>query len=87
MDPDTSDIILLLGTIGFGAVIGFCTFLVIRRRKDNLQLSDLAALIPVIGGGAITALFPLETYLFGAYGIGLAMGFMFCFVASFIRTI
>lgn len=51
-----------------------------RYRKADVQLSDLVTLIGIIGGGAILALFPAKTDLFGAYGIGLAAGFFFYFL-------
>jgi hypothetical protein len=40
-----------------------------------VQLGDLVTVVGALGGGAILALFPSGTDLFGAYGIGLAAGF------------
>jgi hypothetical protein len=64
----------LLGAGGFGLVVGWITYRALRRRQDKAALSDLAAVLAAIGGGAVTGLFP-EPRLFGAYGIGLAVGF------------
>ncbi len=65
----------LAGAFGFGALIGWCAFYLNRYRTDAIQLSDLAALIGAVGGGAILALFPAGSDLFGAYGVGLFTGF------------
>ena len=47
-------------------------------------MSDLVALVGILGGAAITALFPARTDLFGAYGIGLFIGFFGYFVSLII---
>lgn len=65
----------LLGAIGFGAIIGWFIYYINRYRKADVQFSDLTALVGVIGGGSITALFPQGSVLFGGYGIGLFAGF------------
>lgn len=67
--------IQLLGAGGFGALIGWYVYYINRYRKGDVQLSDLVTLIGILGGGAILALFPARTDLFGAYGIGLFCGF------------
>ena len=41
----------------------------------DVQLSDIVTLVGAIGGGAVLALFPAKSVLFGAYGIGLFIGF------------
>ena len=51
-----------------------------------VQLSDLAALIGVIGGSAVLALFDREGGLFGAYGIGLAIGFFSYFLSLIVMV-
>jgi hypothetical protein len=64
------------GAFAFGVVLGWFVYFTNRYRKGEVQLSDLTTLLGVIGGGAITALFgDAKTALFGAYGIGLAVGF------------
>jgi len=67
--------IQLLGAGGFGCIIGWYVYYINRYRKGDVQLSDLVTLIGVIGGGSILALFDAKTDLFGAYGIGLFIGF------------
>jgi hypothetical protein len=52
-----------------------------------MHMSDLATIIAVIGGGAVLALFPASSDLFGAYAIGLTGGFFYCFMASSVRMI
>jgi hypothetical protein len=63
------------GAIGFGALIGWFVYYINRYRKSEVQLSDIVTLIGAIGGAAVLALFPRGTDLFGAYGVGLAIGF------------
>jgi hypothetical protein len=67
--------IQLLGAGGFGVIIGWFVYLINRYRKDDVSFSDLTTIIAIIGGGAILTLFPEKTDLFGAYGIGLFIGF------------
>lgn len=74
----------LLGAAGFGAIIGWYVYYINRYRKADIQLSDLVTLIGVIGGGAILALFPSGSDLFGAYGIGLFAGFFAYFLVLVI---
>lgn len=75
VEIETASMIQLLGAGFFGVIIGWYVYFINRYRKADVQLSDLVALIGVIGGGAVLALFPARTDLFGAYGIGLAVGF------------
>jgi hypothetical protein len=62
------------GALCFGLVIGWITYRTLRRREEAVAVSDLASVIGAVGGGAVTALFRNER-LFGAYSIGLAVGF------------
>jgi hypothetical protein len=64
-----------LGAGGFGALIGWYVYYVNRYRTDAVQITDVATLLAAIGGGAVLALFPAKSDLFGAYGIGLFVGF------------
>jgi hypothetical protein len=59
----------------FGAVLGWFVYFVNRHRREDVKLTDVAALLGAVGGAAVLALFPAGTDLFGAYGIGLAAGF------------
>ncbi len=76
--PQTTEVVTnlqLWGAFCFGVLIGWYVYYVNRHRKGDVQFSDLVTLVGVIGGGAILALFPAKTDLFGAYGVGLAVGF------------
>lgn len=63
-----------VGAICFGLVVGWITYRTVRRSKTN-GLSDIATVIGAVGGAAIMTLFPSGTGMFGAYCIGLAVGF------------
>jgi hypothetical protein len=73
--------------MGFGTLIGWFVYYINRYRKGDVQWSDLTTLIGILGGGAIMALFPEQTDLFGAYGIGLFIGFFgyFFFLMLWVR--
>ena len=66
--------LLLVGALCFGIVIGWVTYRALRF-ATNKGLSDIATVIGAVGGAAVTALFPKETGSFGAYCIGLFIGF------------
>lgn len=70
-----ASLVQMLGAAGFGIIIGWYVYFINRYRKEDVQFSDIATVIGIIGGGAILALFPTGTDLFGAYGIGLFIGF------------
>jgi len=76
----TSQIVQLFGAGAFGVLIGWYVYFINRYRKADVQIGDLTTVIGVIGGGAVLALFPKGTDLFGAYGIGLAVGFFSYFI-------
>jgi len=65
----------IIGAFCFGLLVGWYVYYINRYRKGDVQWSDLVTLLGIIGGTAILALFPQGTDLFGAYGIGLALGF------------
>jgi hypothetical protein len=71
----------IIGSMCFGALIGWYVYYINRYRKNDVQLGDLVTLIGVLGGSAVLSLFPSSTDLFGAYGIGLAIGFFGYFLA------
>jgi hypothetical protein len=70
-----ASVIQLFGAGGFGAIIGWYIYYVNRYRKGDVQLGDLVTVVGVLGGASVLALFPAKTDLFGAYGIGLFVGF------------
>lgn len=78
--------IQLLGAGGFGALIGWYVYYVNRYRKSEVSLNDIVTLIGVLGGGAILAIFPARTDLFGAYGIGLFAGFFTYFIILLVMV-
>lgn len=67
------------GAFAFGAVIGWNTYFVNRHRSE-VKIADLLSIIGALGGAAILALFPEQTPMFAAYGIGLAAGFFGYFI-------
>jgi len=76
MRDGARDLLIHLGAFCFGLLIGWFVYYVNRYRKGDVQFSDITTLVGVIGGGAITVLFGAKgSTMFGAYGIGLAIGF------------
>lgn len=68
--------ILTIGITCFGMLLGFITYRTLIRTTDQASISDLAAVIGAVGGGAVTALVRPMTDLFGWYAIGLLAGFV-----------
>ena len=83
----TASTIQIVGALGFGAIIGWYVYFINRYRKGAVEFSDLTTVIGILGGGAVLALFPASTDLFGAYGIGLFLGFFgyFLFLMLWVR--
>jgi hypothetical protein len=76
------------GAFAFGVVIGWFTYFTNRYRTGAAQFSDITTLAGVIGGGAVTALFGEgRSALFGAYGIGLAVGFFAYFAVLVLMVL
>ena len=71
----------LIGAGGFGLVIGWITYRTLRRKGGAAALSDIATVIGAVGGAAVTALFRSDD-LFGAYAVGLAVGFFAYFAVG-----
>lgn len=92
MDGETTQagasLIQMLGAGGFGAIVGWYVYYINRYRKGDVQFSDLVTVIGIIGGTAILQLFPEATDLFGAYGVGLFVGFFgyFCALLLMVNT-
>jgi len=74
-------LLTVLGAGAFGAIIGWYVYYINRYRKSDVQLGDITTLVGVLGGGTATALFAPSGELFGAYGIGLFLGFFGYFVS------
>ena len=71
----------VFGAICFGVVIGWITYRTLRRREGSAGISDIATVLGAVGGGGVTAIFQSQR-LFGAYSIGLAVGFFGYFVVG-----
>jgi len=84
VSPQAVHDIQLYGAGAFGAVIGWYIYYINRHRRDDVTATDLVTLIGIIGGTAVLALFPAHSDLFGAYGIGLAVGFFSYFLIMVI---
>lgn len=69
------------GALCFGVVVGWITYRTLRRSQTS-GLSDIATVIGVIGGAAVTKLFPNDQ--FAAYAIGVAIGFFAYLISSAI---
>lgn len=65
----------ILGALLFGAVLGWNVYFVNRYRRGDISFGDIATLLGVVGGAAVLSLFPSNSDLFGAYGVGLGIGF------------
>ncbi|MBU2666379.1 hypothetical protein KOI35_23015 [Actinoplanes bogorensis] len=74
------------GAFFFGTVIGWFTYFVNRYRTE-IKLADVASILGAIGGAAVLELFPSDTVLFGAYGIGLAVGFFSYFIVLLLLVV
>lgn len=72
---DTKSVIQLIGAGAFGLIIGWRVYFTDRYRTGGIDFQDIAQIIGIIGGGAILGLFQAGSDLFGAYGIGLAIGY------------
>ena len=79
--------LLLLGSFAFGVFLGWFAYFVNRHRTGVVKLTDLGTVIAAVGGGAVLALFPAGTDMFGAYGIGLAVGFLGQFVVLVVMVL
>jgi hypothetical protein len=85
-ETQTASLIQLLGAGGFGAIVGWYVYYINRYRAGGVKFNDLVTLIGILGGGAIIAIFPARTDLFGAYGIGLFAGFFGYYLALLIKV-
>ncbi|RWP51084.1 hypothetical protein [Mesorhizobium sp.] len=67
------------GALSFGAIIGWYVYYINRYRKGDVGIGDITSVIGAIGGASVTGLFGGPD-LFGAYGIGLGIGFFTYFL-------
>ena len=68
-----------IGAGCFGLVLGWYLYFINRYRSGPVDFGDITSMLTAIGGAAVMALFPSGSDLFGAYGIGLAVGFFLYF--------
>ena len=68
--------ILTIGSVCFGVFVGYITYRTLARTTDKTSISDLAAVIGAVGGGAVTTIVKPQTDNFGWYAIGLLGGFI-----------
>ncbi|HEV8222565.1 MAG TPA: hypothetical protein VGQ05_20025 [Streptosporangiaceae bacterium] len=66
---------LTIGSICFGVLIGYIAYRTLILTTDKTSVSDLAAVIAAVGGGAVTAVITPQSSNFGWYAIGLLAGF------------
>jgi NhaP-type Na+/H+ or K+/H+ antiporter len=69
-----ANVLSVVGALAFGVVIGWITYRTLRR-QGAATIGDIASVTGAVGGAAVTAAFQRETGAFGAYCIGLAVGF------------
>ena len=72
-----------LGASCFGLTLGWITYRILRLRAGPLRLSDLIAMLGIIGGAAALAFFRNDV-LFGWYSIGPVIGFFAYFAVGLI---
>jgi hypothetical protein len=74
----------LYGAFCFGALFGWYLYYINRYRKEDVKLADLVTVIGAVGGGTVLTLFPAKSETFGAYGVGLAVGYFGYFLILLI---
>jgi hypothetical protein len=74
------------GALALGLVLGWNVYFVNRYRRGDVSFGDLATLLGVIGGAAVTLHFGNNNSLFGAYGVGLGIGF-FTYFSSLLAMV
>lgn len=67
--------LLIAGAFCFGLIVGWFVYYINRYRKGDVQFGDITTVLAAVGGAAVVQLFGQGTVMFGAYGIGLAVGF------------
>ena len=71
----------VVGALVFGLVVGFITYRTLVRTADKAAVTDLVAVVGVIGGGVVTNLYDPAGDPFAWYAIGLALGMAAFFLA------
>jgi hypothetical protein len=78
-------LLIITGAAAFGIVVGWLTYFILRRAKPT-ALSDLSTVIATLGGATVLGLFDPKGPMFGAYALGLALGF-FGYYRAFTRIV
>ena len=76
----------LIGGFIFGLIIGYLSWYAFRpgETKETIPIEKLGAFIAIILGATILSLFPAGTTIFTAYTLGLAFGFFFVPIKTFL---
>jgi hypothetical protein len=74
MPGDLNGWLTVIGALCFGIVMGWVTYRTLRRTQPS-GLTDIATVIGAVAGAAITAIWKPGTSAFGAYCVGLLLGF------------
>jgi hypothetical protein len=76
--------VITIGAVCFGIVIGYITYRTLARSEKS-SVSDIAAVVAAVGGGAVTALFdPNQSDAFGWYAMGLLAGMALYLILSLV---
>ena len=76
----------IAGAFAFGLVVGWNVYFVNRYRRGEIGFGDITSLVGTVGGAAVLALYDRTSDLFGAYGVGLGVGF-FLYFLSLVRLV
>lgn len=70
----------------FGLIIGYLSWYAFRpgETKETIPIEKLGAFIAIILGATVLSLFPAGTNIFTAYTFGLAVGFFFIPIRTFL---
>jgi len=71
------------GAVWFGLVIGWITSLTFHSHSEH-AIKDIATIIGVVGGAAVTKLFAKTNTQFAMYCIGMAVGFIIHILVSIL---
>ena len=74
-------VVTAVGALVFGLVVGFITYRTLVRTTEKAAITDLVAVVGVLGGGVVTNLYDPAGVQFAGYAIGLALGMAVFFLA------
>ena len=79
---ESTTLVGLLGVAGLGFVLGWTLYFSNRGKSGQISVTELASIAAVVLGGALTGFLKDSPDLLGAYGIGLAAGFLTLFTLT-----